>query len=508
MDSYYQQAMDYYSNKNLFKAKEIFKQIIVEYPTHHQSMNMLGLIANSEGDTILSTQYINKAVELDQNNGFYRNNLGVVYLMRNEYDAALNEFLKAIELTPSNSDAYSNAGYIYYREGNFDTSKKMLEKALEYNPQNVQAYLYGANVCREMNDYTQALGHYTTVVHLDPTNVESYLKRAEIYYGMGVHNEALENYLQAIEIDSTLLHNNFITGTINQIYTKLFPSYRYEFYNNKKTLDIYEQWIAKHIHQNSRVLEYSDAEGLLSIKSAKEGTQEVVVCIVEPFLAIKATQLAKINGVESRVKVINKEPSDLTFGQDIEKKMDFLLIDIFRHTFPTYKNLLMIKNLKEKFLESQSTVFPSSISMMAAPIHSQELWNYGSATDTMGVDIQILHSFKPYYMFERLRGIEYELLSQPVQIYNFKLGAMPSQSWNKTFETILKSNKNLHGMVIWFVYHLDENLKIDYSPLIDDKRYYFIHLFDKPIVSQNESSIKFTIHYSDFPIISDITTAR
>lgn len=504
-NNYYDNAMTQYYQNNLLEAAKLFNSMLDQEPSHHQSINMLGLIASNKGNLEESSDYIKKAVELDSSVGSYRNNLGVVYLLKNDFKSALSEFLKAIELAPDNSEAYANAGYVCYRKGDFNKAKEFLDKALQYNSDNLQAYLHGAVLCREMNDNTQALGFYNNVIRLNPDCVDAYLQTAEIYFEVGAYNEALKNYLIAMEIKPSLVNNQFLKGSVRQIYSRLFPYDRFSFYNNKEKLFIYGEAIKNSINKDSHVLEYSNAEGLLSLFSAKECAKKVTLVMVEPFLAVKAEQLAKTNKVDSKVNVINKEPHDLAFGVDVDEKVDFLICDIFGDSFPSFKELLMAQSLKERFLKDKGVVFPQEIKLMAAPISSVELWERGSVDDVLGLDASALNDFRPLFSREMINRYDYETLAEPFELYSFDLTQTPEQSWKKSFAIAVEKDQTLHGLAIWNTLRLDKNHVILGGPSDNKKNYQFVLLLDETIECKRGQTLEIEIDYSDAPMITEIT---
>ncbi len=505
MERLYEQAMQQYNDNFIDDSKIAFQTIIEHDPSHHRAINMLGVIANRENDIESSIKYMQQALELDPKNGYYKNNLGVTYLIKGEDEKALHTFKDALKDTPNNSEAYCNAGFACYRQGDFESARSLFEKALEYNPNNIGAYLHGANLCRDMNDMSQALGHYATIIKMVPDHFEAHLKSAEIYHELGLLNEALEFYFKAAKIDTSLWDNIFIRATINQIYTKLFPSKRYSFYNNKTLLSVFETWIDTHMNATTKVLEYTEAEGLLALKCAQKGVATANLVVIEPFLASQSKEIARVNAIKDNLTIITKEPSDLVYKDDIKEKVDYLIVDILRERFPSYKDLLLIKNLQQKFLLESGSVCPSRVKMMVSPLFSEALWHEGSATDALGLDIASLHDFRAYYSYERLNSFEYTLLSDPVEVHEFRLQEAPLLSWQKHVHIALTQRMPVcHGIVIWFIYELDETLKIDENPMQMQKQHYFIRLFDEIVPLDDKMEMAFDINYSDFPVISNI----
>lgn len=502
MKKIYKEALEKYHNNFIDDSKILFKKIVKSDPDHHQSINMLGLIANVENDIELSIKYIKKAVELNPQNGYYRNNLGVVYLKKDDYDGALEEFIKAITYKKDISEAYSNAGFILHKKGRLEEAKQMFEKALAYNPKNFQAYLNGANLCKDMGDFNQALGHYMNIINQDPKNLEAHLKTAELYFELQGYNEALEYYVKAIDINPAIADDSFLKTTINQIYTKLFPISRFPFYNDKEAADLYSKWIEKNMVKNKTFLEYTDAEGIISLKCALAGAKHATIVTLEPFLSSRIHDLIKSNKLQNSTKVIRKVASEVKLVEDVEEKVDCIIADIFQNKFPTYKEQLLVRSFKERFLKENGKIFPKSIKLFIAPIYSEELWKIGSASNFLDIDISVFHNYRSYYLYERLNGFRYEILSKPIEVYAFELGAIPLESWRKNCKFEFDTKKQCHGLVVWFAQNLDDELIIEANPLFNKNQNYFVHLFDK--VMTIDSTLSFDIHYADFPIFNNI----
>jgi Tfp pilus assembly protein PilF len=68
-----------------------------------------------------------------------RNNLGLVYLKRGEYDSAEKEFRHAIAIDGNYDKAYYNLGLVFERRKDMAQARQYYEKAIELNPNHTKA---------------------------------------------------------------------------------------------------------------------------------------------------------------------------------------------------------------------------------------------------------------------------------------------------------------------------------------------------------------------------------
>jgi tetratricopeptide (TPR) repeat protein len=60
------------------------------------------------GDLNKAIYYYQKAIELSPKTAEYYNNLGIVYMLKDDYDEAIKMYTKALEINPSFTQVYSN----------------------------------------------------------------------------------------------------------------------------------------------------------------------------------------------------------------------------------------------------------------------------------------------------------------------------------------------------------------------------------------------------------------
>ena len=68
-------------------------------------------------DSIKAKKLIIKALEIDNNNGFFLDTLGWIQFKLNDVDKAVRTIQLAIELEPNNSEIIDHLGDIYFKIG-------------------------------------------------------------------------------------------------------------------------------------------------------------------------------------------------------------------------------------------------------------------------------------------------------------------------------------------------------------------------------------------------------
>ncbi len=79
--------------------------------------------------------YLNRALELSEENVDIMNELGICFTMTSEYEKASEIYRKAIVLDPTNHELICNMGIIYFNKGELDLARKFFNQAHDLNPE-------------------------------------------------------------------------------------------------------------------------------------------------------------------------------------------------------------------------------------------------------------------------------------------------------------------------------------------------------------------------------------
>ena len=93
--------------------------------------------------------------------------LGYLYMLKGDYEKALEYSLRAVEDTPEHAPAWDNLGQIYYLKGDKAKARENFEKALEYRPKMVDSLYYMGLIFKEDGEKEKALEYFKRASECD-----------------------------------------------------------------------------------------------------------------------------------------------------------------------------------------------------------------------------------------------------------------------------------------------------------------------------------------------------
>ena len=89
-------------------------------------------------------------------------NRGNAYLIRGNFNPALQDFNKAVELDPNDANAYIIRGDAYLEKGDFDQALQDFNRAIELHPENAEAYVIRGSTWLYRQEWEKAKADLTT----------------------------------------------------------------------------------------------------------------------------------------------------------------------------------------------------------------------------------------------------------------------------------------------------------------------------------------------------------
>ena len=135
----YDIAMVYDAKGDYKLAEQHLGRLIALKPNEPEAYNYLGyMLIEQNKDLELAVSYVKKAIEMEPNNGAFRDSLGWAYFKLDKLDEAIIELEKAVELTPDDSDIREHLGEAYLKRGGNFTQKAVQEweKSIVLKPGN------------------------------------------------------------------------------------------------------------------------------------------------------------------------------------------------------------------------------------------------------------------------------------------------------------------------------------------------------------------------------------
>jgi tetratricopeptide (TPR) repeat protein len=130
----------YERQKKYDLAEEQFKKVLAADPLNASAANYLGYMLADRGVRLEeSVKYIQKALQLEPNNGAYLDSLGWAYYKMDRCDLAAPHLEKAARLMSDDPTIREHLGYLYLRMGKDTLAEQEWERALKEWPQAVSS---------------------------------------------------------------------------------------------------------------------------------------------------------------------------------------------------------------------------------------------------------------------------------------------------------------------------------------------------------------------------------
>jgi tetratricopeptide (TPR) repeat protein len=125
----------YERQKKYAEAEEQFHQVLKVNPLNASASNYLGYMLADRGVRLEeSLKYIQKALEIEPNNGAYIDSLGWAYFKMSRYDLAEPNLEKAARLISNDPTIHEHLGQLYLQMGKKTLAEEMWERALKEWP--------------------------------------------------------------------------------------------------------------------------------------------------------------------------------------------------------------------------------------------------------------------------------------------------------------------------------------------------------------------------------------
>lgn len=195
-------SKEYLDVKDFSNALEYTNKIISIDSTSFRGYYSRGCVYQGMNSDSLATGDYSKALVLNSEyaDAFY--NRALIYEKQGKTDLALADFDQVARLKPSYIvDVYNSRGKIYLEKESYDKALEEYNKVITIDTVDAKVYYNRAEAYYNLKDQDKAFVDYNKSISLDSTNVLSYLKRASIYLDKKDYDEALADYKKVLHLD-------------------------------------------------------------------------------------------------------------------------------------------------------------------------------------------------------------------------------------------------------------------------------------------------------------------
>jgi tetratricopeptide (TPR) repeat protein len=203
-------AFEHYKAGNIHQAQSSCNEILQFFPTHFDTLYLMGIIKLQLFDIDSSIEYLSKALEIMPAHAGAHYAMGNALRKKGELDQAIDSYQKAVHLRPDLPDAYYTLGDIYEEKHMFDKAASCYSEAVRIEPNNAHAYARLGFAFYNLRQLDNAILSLRKALELNPKNDETYICLGMIFREKGKYNEAVTHFTRALEInpDSSWAYTN------------------------------------------------------------------------------------------------------------------------------------------------------------------------------------------------------------------------------------------------------------------------------------------------------------
>ncbi len=201
-DAHVEMAHDQMLRRNYALAKKYYQKGLEGDPANPDALFGLGQSSYYTGDITLSQQAFTKVTQLYPDNSLGWAYLGKLAADDGNYKKATDYIEKAISLEDGYYDFWVDYGNYLRYQGKFSDAEAAWGRAIQINSNHFLAYVYRAALYDEMDEFDKALQDYKKIVQVKPEYPYSYESLGMIYWHKGEWANSRNAFTQAYKINS------------------------------------------------------------------------------------------------------------------------------------------------------------------------------------------------------------------------------------------------------------------------------------------------------------------
>ena len=181
-------------------AKSLYRQLLAAHPAHVRARNNLALLLDAEGSHQAALAELDRALDIDAENGTLLVNRGALLGAMGRYAAAERDLKKVLRVEPANAEALFNLGVVMTKKGLWGEAIPHLRRAVELEPARGAAFYYLGEALNHVDDLGGALTSYQRAAELQPGNPRALYGLGIIYDRLARPDDAAHMYRRAREV--------------------------------------------------------------------------------------------------------------------------------------------------------------------------------------------------------------------------------------------------------------------------------------------------------------------
>lgn len=186
-------AISFQKEGNFSEAEKLYSEILDEEPNNANALNLLGLLKYQQKNYDDAVKFLTKAVSINPSAYFY-DNLGRIYLEKDETSKSIECHKKAIEINPEKFDYWFNYAMALRKNNQPYEVIEAYNKAISINPNVDNIYCNLGNLYfYDFNDPQTATTYFEKAAELDSSDPIYTYMLAESYFKSKQYEKGITN---------------------------------------------------------------------------------------------------------------------------------------------------------------------------------------------------------------------------------------------------------------------------------------------------------------------------
>jgi tetratricopeptide (TPR) repeat protein len=182
----------------LAAAETVCRDFLARRPACAPILHLLGIVLYQAGSLNSAIDLVRRAADMDGTVALYHCNLGEMYRLAGQRDAALAAGRRALAINPDLPQALNHVGILHYERNELDRAAAHYRRAIALAPDYVEAYSNLGNALRAQKKYDEALTAYRRALQLRPAYLDALSNMGTALRDMGRRDEAEATYRRAL----------------------------------------------------------------------------------------------------------------------------------------------------------------------------------------------------------------------------------------------------------------------------------------------------------------------
>jgi tetratricopeptide (TPR) repeat protein len=120
---------------------------------------------------------------------------------------AITDLNEALRLNPQNIEGHKNRAVLYLKKNDFNAALDDLSEIIQLNPKAESIYLLRGSIYSSKHDFDHGINDFTAVLKLNATNTDAYAGRMSAYWLKGDYQNAAADCRMIVQLNPGDIHS-------------------------------------------------------------------------------------------------------------------------------------------------------------------------------------------------------------------------------------------------------------------------------------------------------------